>query len=196
MKRVCAAVLSLSLTGCVPWTVRPIEDQSATASKERFDVVRFVDSVWQPKLLPAIESSAVELKSVLATGPLKAGAHVMVKSTARVLRVNTTPPSGLMTLDLEPYDGRADAVLQIGPELRGSSLRDATRLIQFSHFVNQIDFANASSELNRRALRCLPPTSELAKAMGRTIVFTGTFTADGDMPHIVPVRFRWVEGAK
>ncbi len=196
MKRACAAILSLSLTACVPWTVRPIEGQSAAAAKDRFDAARFVDSEWQSKILPAVETSALDAGSLPPASSRRAGAHFMVKGTARVLRVNPAAPLGQMSLDFEPYDGHADAVLQIGPEVRGSSLRDATGLIQFSQFVNQIDFANVSSKLNARALQCLPPSPELAAAAGRRIAFTGTFTAGDELPHIVPVRFRWVEGAK
>ncbi|MGJ5818944.1 DUF2291 family protein [Paludibaculum fermentans] len=196
MKRTCAAILSLSLTACVPWTVRPIEGQSAAAAKERFDAARYVETEWQVKILPAIEASAVELTSLPPAPSRKPGAHFSVKGTARVVRVNLTPPLGQMSVELEPFDGHADAVLQIGPEVRGSSVRDATGLVQFSQFVNQIDFANVSSKLNARALQCLPPRAEMARTEGRTFVFTGTFTAGGEIPHIVPVRFRWAEGAK
>ncbi|QOY88597.1 DUF2291 family protein [Paludibaculum fermentans] len=196
MKRACAAILSLSLTACVPWTVRPIEGQSAAAAQDRFDATRFVDSQWQTKILPAIEASAVDVSGLPAASSRKAGTHFILKGTARVLKVNPAPPLGQMSLDFEPFDGHADAVLQIGPEVRGSSLRDATGLVQFSQFVNQIDFANVSSKLNARALQCLPPTAEIAGSEGRRIAFTGTFTAGDEIPHIVPVRFRWVEGVK
>jgi predicted lipoprotein len=82
--------------------------------------------------------------------------------------------------------------LQIGPEVRGSSLRDATTVISFSQFVNQIDFANVSSELNRRAVQGLPPAAELARAAGRNVEFTGTFTVTpGTMPEVVPVKLQW-----
>jgi predicted lipoprotein len=88
-------------------------------------------------------------------------------------------------------------VLQIGPEMRGSSLRDATSAIEFSQFLNQIDFANAGSELNRRAVRALPARAELERAAGRKITFTGAFTVvEGALPEIVPARFGWVEGKK
>ncbi|MGC4049250.1 MAG: DUF2291 family protein [Paludibaculum sp.] len=196
MKRTCAAILSLSLTACVPWTVRPIEGQSSAMANERFDAARFVDSVWTAKVLPAIEVEAVDFRSLPAAPSRKAGTHFMVKGTARVLRVNPNPPLGQMSVELPPFDGHADAVIQIGPEVRGSSVRDATGLIQFSQFVNQIDFANVSSKLNARALQCLPATAETAGAEGRTFDFAGTFTAGDELPHIVPVRFRWLEKAR
>lgn len=196
MTRACAALLSLCLTACVPWTVRPIEGQSAAAAQERFDASRFVDSQWQSKILPAMEGSAVEMTSLPPAASRKPGTNFTVKGTARVLKVNPTPPLGQMSVDLEPFDGRADAVIQIGPEVRGSSVRDVTGLVQFSQFVNQIDFANVSSKLNARALQCLPPGAEFAHSEGRSFAFTGAFTSGEELPHIVPVRFRWAEGAK
>ncbi|MBN9662969.1 MAG: DUF2291 family protein [Acidobacteria bacterium] len=196
MKRACAAILSLSLTACVPWTVRPIEGQSAAAQKERFDANRFVESEWVSRILPAIEASAVNASSLLPASARKPGTHYAVKGVARILKVNAIPPLGQMSVDCEPFDGHADAVIQIGPEVRGSSVRDATGLVPFSRFVNQIDFANVSSKLNARALQCLPPSAEIARAQGRSFAFTGTFTAGEELPHIVPVRFQWVEAAR
>lgn len=191
--RVAFAMLVLAgLTGCVPWTVRPIESTRKGEADERFDARRFVDGVWESKLVPAIQSEAVDLAELLARGPMKAGTAVAAKGTARVLKVNVESPAGTLLVDLLPGDGRADAVLQIGPEVRGSSLRDATAVISFSQFVNQIDFANVSSELNRRAVQSLPPAAEMAQAAGRNIEFTGAFTVTpGAIPEVVPVKLEW-----
>lgn len=197
MKPALVFLMLACLAGCVPWTVRPLGEGAAGTKAERFDAARFADAVWEAKLLPAIDAAAVDLKQALADGAVKPGAHAAVRGRARVLKVNAAPRSGSLLLDLLPGDGRADAALQIGPEIRGTSLRDATPAVQFSQFVNQIDFANAGSELNRRAARGLPPAAELHRAAGRSIEFTGTFTAaPGEPPEIVPVRFRWIEERK
>lgn len=191
--RVAVAIPMLAcLTGCVPWTVRPIESTREGQAAERFDAPRFVDGVWDAKLLPAIQREAVDLAEALAPGRMKAGTAVAVKGAARILKVNVGSPTGSLLLDLLPCDGRVDAVLQIGPEVRGSSLRDATTVISFSQFVNQIDFANVSSELNRRAVRALPPAADLARSAGRSVEFTGTFAVTpGAIPEVVPVKLQW-----
>lgn len=197
MKLAVATLCLACLTGCVPWTVRPIESAKQGQADARFDAQRFVDSIWDSKLLPELDRQATDLASALQREPAKAGAAVPVKATARVLKVNTGSSNGTLLLDLLPADGKADAVLQIGPEVRGSSLRDATTVISFSQFVNQIDFANVSTQLNRRAVRVLPPSAELARAAGRSIEFTGAFTSvPGELPTVTPVRFRWVEAGK
>ena len=184
------------LTGCVPWTVRPLENGTG-ASQRKFDAGRYADDIWAAKLLPAIDQAALDLRGLLSRGALKPGSHLAVRGAAVVLDVSIAPPSGKLVLDLLPPDGRADALLQTGPEMRGTSLRDATAVVPFSQFVNQIDFANAATELNRRAARVLPPPAELEKAKGRKLDFTGTFTVvAGEPPSIVPVRFRWAGDAQ
>jgi predicted lipoprotein len=196
MRRAVLLLPIACLSNCVPWTVRPLDD-GRKVSLERFDASRYADEVWTAKLMPAIDSAAVDLGELLSRGALKPGEHAAVKGSAVVLEVNLSPPAGALRLDLLPADGRADALLQIGPEMRGTSLRDATPVVSFSQFVNQMDFASAGTELNRRAARALPPQVELVKARGRRLEFTGTFTlVNGELPRIVPVRIHWAGDGK
>lgn len=191
MRRAVLLLPLACLTGCVPWTVRPL-DQGKQASAEKFDPARFAAEVWDTKLLPAIDAAAADARPLFAARTLKPGQHAAVRGAAVVLDVRLAPPSGSLVLDLLPADGRPDALLQTGPEMRGSALRDATTAVSFSQFVNQIDFANAAAELNRRATQALPPRAELEKAKGRSVEFTGAVTfIEGELPAIVPARFRW-----
>lgn len=191
MRRAALLLPLACLTGCVPWTVRPLNGTQDSAQK-KFDAASFAADTWSSKLLPAVDKSAMDLRGLLSRGTLKPGDHLAVRGSAVVAAVNLAPPSGTLLLDLLPPDGQPDALLQTGPEMRGSSLRDATTAVSFSQFVNQIDFANAGTELNRLAFRTLPPKAELETAKGRRIEFTGTFTVvAGERPSIVPVRFRF-----
>ena len=58
--RVLLAV-SLGLTCCVPWTVRPIGAEKAPSGPANLSPAAYVDSIWTSKLLPAIASAAVGL---------------------------------------------------------------------------------------------------------------------------------------
>ena len=99
----------LLLGSCVPWTVRPIDQTDSSSGQARtFDAVRYVDSIWNSRVLPAVAASAVDLREALQAHP--AGC-LLVKGEGRVLRVDTSSRSGLMLLDLAPYDGRADAAI-------------------------------------------------------------------------------------
>ncbi len=164
------ALACLSLSSCVPWTVRPIDEMQSGA----FDAERYVESIWRSKVLPAAAQGA-DLRSARLDGAR------LVKGEGRVLRVDTSSRSGLLFLDLPPYNGRADAAVQIGPVIRGTALRDAMPFIQFSQFTNQLEFARVGNALNERAAK-LPGEA----VRGSVVAFTGAATG-GEPPEIVPV---------
>jgi predicted lipoprotein len=59
-------------------------------------------------------------------------------------------------------------------------LRDATGLIRFTDFVNQIQFADAANDLNQRVLTEVLAGVDAQKLKGKTISLAGTFSLDGD----------------
>jgi predicted lipoprotein len=121
-----------------------------------------------------------------------------VKGTGRVLSVDTRSRNGLLLVDVAPLDRRPDISIQIGPVLRGTSLRDATGIVHFTDFINQLQFADVANELNARVLRTvLAPLTPPALA-GRTVAFAGTASMDdGGQPPIrdlVPIKLSVEEG--
>ena len=181
MRAAIPAVACLLLSSCVPWTVRPIE----SADSGPFDANRYVESVWNSKVLPAVSAQAVDV-SEMRKAP--AGAR-LVKGEGRILRVDTSSRTGLMLIDLPPYDGRADVAVQIGPVVRGTALRDALPFIQFSQFVNQLEFARVGNALNDRVLKDVLASLPKEGLAGSVVQFTGASAAPaGDaLPEIVPV---------
>jgi predicted lipoprotein len=171
-----AAVTGL-FVGCVPWTVRPI-GESEERGKGPFDAAAYVDSIWQGKVLPA----AAEARD-LATAPRRSG-PCLVKGRGRVARVDTASRTGLAFVEL---DGGGSAVLQIGPAIRGTVLRDALPFIQFSQFTNQLEFARVGNALNQRAARLLAQLDE-RHLQGADVGFSGAAAwEDGQVPEVVPV---------
>lgn len=174
--RLAVAVPGLALlASCVPWTVRPIDDRQSGP----FNAERYVDSIWSSKVLPAA-AQAADLAPTAPTAP------TLVKGEGKVLRVDTTSRSGLIFLDLAPYDGRADAQLQIGPVIRGTALRDALPFIQFSQFTNQLEFARVGNALNDRVVRTVLAGLSTEGLAGRVVSFTGA-AAGGAPLEIVPI---------
>jgi len=202
------------LTGCVPWTVRPIDEGGAGGggAKGRVAPAAFVESIWEAKLLPEVRRSAVaaqELRDALrasrgaaearygrraANGPC----YFVVRGEGRVLVTDTHSRVGLAMVDLAPFDGQAELSIQIGPVLRGTSLRDATGLVRFNDFVNQLQYADAGNELNRRVLEQVLGKLVLSQLAGRRITFVGTAVSggDGELPlrELVPVELKVEEG--
>jgi predicted lipoprotein len=80
-------------------------------------------------------------------------------------------------VDVAPYDGRADISIQIGPVLRGTALRDATGIVRFTDFVNQLQFADVANELNSRVLKTVLAPLDATKLKGRVVAFAGALAA-------------------
>ncbi len=196
MRRWCfAAALSLAcfaLASCVPWTVRPIGSGAESAGAGAQTPAAFVESLWDAKLLPAVRTAAVDARTLLdalAASPDAAiaaharregsgPAYFIVKGSGIVRNVDTSSRAGLALVDVAPFDGRPDISIQIGPVLRGVSLRDATGLVRFSDFVNQLEYADVGNELNARVLKSVLAPIDPSALGGRTVTFAGTLAAE------------------
>jgi predicted lipoprotein len=209
-----AVVLAMGLSGCVPWTVRPIGE--AGSPRQAAPVVspaEYVDSIWASKLVPALRTSAVDARTLLdalaasADGAKqKYGRHesggawfFSVRGAGKVLAVDTRSRAGFVSIDVPPLDGAADLTLQIGPVLRGTALRDATGLVRFTDFVNQIQFAAVGTEMNNRAWQSALASLQPKSLQGREVRFCGAFAMEPDGPaqirDVVPIDLE-VQGAR
>jgi predicted lipoprotein len=195
----------LVLSGCDLATVRPLDPETGKAiigdEDEEFDAERFVDSIWQDPLLTTVRSDAVELQELLPAldddregaserfGNLQGSNYsFLVKGRGQVLEVDTSSRAGLMHVDLEPTDGAREVTLAIGPVIRGTALRSALPFISFNDFVNQIEYAQVSNQLNARVVDDILDAIEPAELVGETIEFYGAFTlVDLDEVVITPV---------
>lgn len=210
MKRaVPVTALALALASCTPWTVRPIDsDHSSSGTSTAATPAAYVDSIWSSKLLPAISKSAVDARVLLdALAASPAGArtrygrcdaggpcYFAVKGEGVVTAVDTRSRAGLALVDIAPFDKRADLSIQIGPVIRGTSLRDATGVIRFTDFLNQLQFADAANELNDRVLKTVLAPLDKARLKGAKVSFLGTLTllpnADPPLGGLVPVELK------
>jgi predicted lipoprotein len=92
-----------------------------------------------------------------------------------------------------PNDGRPDISIQIGPVLRGTALRDATGIVRFTDFVNQLQFADVANELNSRVMKTVIAPLDAAKLKGRVVAFAGVLAApegraDPLLRELLPIR--------
>jgi predicted lipoprotein len=206
-RTVAILALPLGLASCVPWTVRPIgaEKDAASSSTVTDTPAAYVDSIWAGKLLPAMRRSAVDarvLLDALAASPSDAQArygrreangpwHFVVKGEGVVTAVDTRSRVGVALVDIAPFDKRPDLSIQIGPVLRGTSLRDATGIVRFTDFVNQLQFADAGNELNNRVLKTVLAPLDREKLKARKVYFTGAVSVqektDPPLRDLVPV---------
>jgi predicted lipoprotein len=176
-----------------PFVVRPLAGSGVSESdsgRAQSVAAQFVEPIWESKVLPAIRGRAQDIATVLseiranseaagqkygrreATNPY----NYIVKGTGKVIEVNTQSQAGTATIEIP---GLAERIaLQIGPVVRGTSVRDATGVVSFNQFSNQLDYADVAKEMNTRALRAAVGKVSPASLAGKTITFLGVFTFD------------------
>ena len=178
-----------------PFVIRPLPGRAvagSTTQPAESAAAKFVDSIWSGKVLPAIQEKAQDLVKILPeirADPNAAGAkygrreatnpyNYLVKGTGKVMELHTESQAGTVLLEIP---GLVEKVaLQIGPVVRGTALRDGTGLVSFNQFSNQLDYADASKEMNARAVKAAFANVDAAALSGKTVTFFGAFTFD---PH-------------
>lgn len=176
-----AAIGVLALAACV---VRPI-DSGAGPADGAFDAARYVESIWNSRVLPAAAAAPAFGDAVAHSR----GA-TLVEGEGRVLGVDSSPPGNRLLIDLVPCDGRADAAIETGPAIQGTALRDALPFIEFSHFLNQIQFAQVAAALNERVARSVVGSLRARDLPAGTLLsFRGAVASPsgGGLRRIVPV---------
>jgi predicted lipoprotein len=183
-------VSALALPGCkIVKTVAKGEGTAVVAGEAGDDarIAALLDKTYEAELLPLIAAKALpvaELRTALAGGLETAGAghgnkgsgegaawNFAVKGEGKVIEANLTSRARKAMLDTDG-DGKADLTLQLGPVIKGSSLRDVAPFYRFGDFRDQIEFAKLARALNDRASAGLEvPEVEL---VGKTVSFSGT----------------------
>ncbi|MCU0827446.1 MAG: DUF2291 domain-containing protein [Tabrizicola sp.] len=149
-------------------------------------IAALLDKTYQAELLPLIDRAlpAITLRKVLAEGLDAAGAahgnkgsgegtawNFAVKGEGKVVEANLTSRARKAMVDVDG-DGAADLTLQLGPVIKGTSLRDVAPFYRFGDFRDQIEFAKLARALNDRASAALQvPEGDL---VGKTVTFSGT----------------------
>ena len=105
-----------------------------------------------------------------------------------VVEANTESRAATIGVDTTGK-GKTDAIVQIGPAMRGTAIRDALDFVSFNDFTNQIDFARYGKAfnlyVNREILEKLPRDS----LVGRKVTVLGAypFSSPADTPLVTPV---------
>lgn len=162
-----------------------------TKSGKGFDAVKYVDSIWDERLIPAYEQESTELSVVIdaieknkeeaitSHGLLsETGEHkpiFKVKGSARVVDYDDSSRNGLLILDLVSTEEEEEIPMQVGPVIRETAIRDSVTFIKFTEVGNQIQFANLATELNNRMKETAVKKLDLENIGGKVISFYGVF---------------------
>jgi predicted lipoprotein len=80
-------------------------------------------------------------------------------------------------------------LVQMGPAIGGTAIRDATGKVQFSQFKNQIDYQNVGAELNKQVKEQVLVKVDKAALAGKKVSVVGAFTFINPAAYIVtPVK--------
>ncbi len=196
-------LLPALLLACKIATIRPIEGGGEGGEgAQEFDAATWVESLWIEDVPAALER-AVDLRDLLpavAADPQAAGArwgrregsgpfHVLVTGSGRVVAVDTSSRVGTAVVEIETPEGAEPARLQIGPVLRGTSIRDALPTVSFDQFVNQIQYADVAGALNARVEAEILESLERETLVGMPVHFAGATTLGSEGPlTVTPVR--------
>jgi predicted lipoprotein len=159
---------------------------------DTFKADDYVAGIWKSKVLPLFEEKSVDLATLLSTyreNQEETGSkfgyrekaegspwNFKVKGVGKILKARTKSRAATMEIDLEPQDGSRDAIIQIGPVIKGTSIRDSLDFVTFGMFTNQIEFAQLANALNKRTYKDVLSTVDRATIVGKTVRFTGAFT--------------------
>jgi predicted lipoprotein len=195
---VCAALLAYGIT------VVPDSEVANTdlAGNPTFEAKAYVDSLWASKVLPLAQDHAVDIAAVLAALDKDADAagaqyghrpksgdgpwNFIVRGEAPIKAAETTLRHATLIVDV----GGHDVMLQIGPVIFGTALRDALPFVSFDQVVNQIQFAQVSRELNDRATAMARAGLDVAKLVpGSRVGFAGAMSA-GQPPQVTVLQLR------
>jgi predicted lipoprotein len=180
-----------------------------SSSQTEFDAKAFVGKNWETMTIPELEKGAGELTEVLAA--LKADQSAaetkygkrkaddlpygfVVKGSALVREVRTTSAAGTALLDVRGSAVPGEILLQIGPVIKSSAVRDSLDYVNFGDFTNQTDYANISREINVVIRDKVVSPIDKSSLVGKMVTVLGVMAYEPDGPVLItPVRLTVVE---
>lgn len=167
------------------------------------DAKGYVNGVWAGKIVPTVHTKAVEVATVVAAikdDPAAAGKQYghqagtgspfayLVKGTGTVTKLDTSAPTGPMTVEVPQPGGKPLTVtVATGPVIAGTAIRDGVGFISFGDFTNQIAYADVANQINAHAKTDVIGKIDLKSVVGKKISFEGAFSAlDPSSVFLVP----------
>jgi predicted lipoprotein len=205
-----AVALLLALTGCKFVETAELAARAEASAKPAAG--SDVAGRWDAEIVPYIVEKAkplAEIRAALgggldATGktfgyrevPEGAPWNFPVAITGTIVEANTKSRAATADIDTDG-DGKADATLQLGPVIKGTSIRDVLPFVSFTSYSNQIEYADVAKAFNtqafERVLKDLPRDALIGSRVEATGVFTLRTAADKVL--VTPVLVKLGAGA-
>ena len=205
----CAVALAAALLLASCRLISTAEVQAAGApgaanGKAASDPDQMVASMWSTKVAPYFEKKAgpfLAVRELAAKAPDEAGAKwgyrakaedtpwtLMVRIEGTIVAADLESRAATIGVDASGQ-GKADAIVQIGPALHGAAIRDALDFVSFGDFTNQIDFARFgkafNTYVNHNTLEKLPRDGLVGRKA--TVLGAYPFVSAAETPLVTPV---------
>ena len=216
---VAAAVVAIVLY-CVfspPWVIESANKKdsgSAVAGSRNLDPDKYVASIWSSKIVPTVKQRAIDLPKLLGdlerdpAATAKRFGHYaisdgppsfLVKGRGHVVSVDTASLVSTAGVAFGPQK-KPDILIQIGPVLNGTDIRDALPFINFNQFVNQVQYGEVAVAINAKVTNTLLIKLNTARLKGKTVAYSGAYTAPdpkapsaSELPTVTPITLEVVK---
>ena len=194
--------LALALTGCKFIETAELAARKEAAAKPKAGVG--ATAMWASQVVPYFSEKAHpfdETRAAIASDLDAAGRSVgyrevpegapwnfAVRVKGTVVAANTQSRAATADLDTDG-DGKADLTLQLGPVIKGSSIRDVLPFVSFTQYSNQIEYAEVAKAFNTQAYETALKDLPRDRLVGQSVEATGVFTmkSKGDKILLTPV---------
>jgi predicted lipoprotein len=201
-----ALLTPLALSGCKIVSIEADKEARARRS-EAFEPSTYIDGIWDSRVLPTFKKEAVpfaDLDAAIQTNLAAAGAAhgrqaadsspwtFVTQGSGTVVAIHTQSRTGDIEVDT---GGGRTVMLETGPVIVDTAVRDALPFLTFNDFSDQTVYAGVGAALTRHALRDDAAALD-GIAVGDRIKFLGAFnisTAD-DPVRIIAVRLQTLTG--
>lgn len=170
-----------------------------SASRSNFNAEEFVEESWSTGVIPYFENNQINANELLTKiqqtnlevvgeeSGIQNGSswNFIVNGKGKVVTVNTESRKGTAEIDVEPFDGKADFILQVGPVFEGYAIRDVLDFVKFDDFSNQIEWSQLGSGLNTKMYQ--ENLEGVTLENGVELDFTGVLTAGKSSKLLTPV---------
>jgi predicted lipoprotein len=182
---VLAALLVLLLGAMVLSTTFRSASAPIPGAQKKFDAATFGKDNYASKVKPAVLKDPVPLTTLLplvaqdadAAGEKygkRSGSSSPYAYSVSFEGTAHKPVGGLMQVDVAGAPKGTRVSVQTGPAINGTTLRDATGLVDFNDFVNQVEYANAATALNQEMKKDVLDGLDLGSLVGKKVSVVGT----------------------
>ncbi len=151
--------------------------------KQTFDAAAYGQDNYLSTVKPAIEEDPVDLATLvplLQKDADAAGEQYGTRQGTSPFAYSVTvtgkagkPEGALLPLEVAGVPKSVRISVQIGPAINGTVLRDATGLVTFNDFVNQVEYANAATALNNEMRKELLEGLDPESLSGQQVTVVG-----------------------